>query len=507
MESSSSTIRFTPPTPEKGVGMLRDACRNGEEGIVAKRLDSTYSGERSGSWLKIKCSGRQEFVIGGFTEPQGSRVGFGALLVGYYDDGQLRFAGKVGTGFDSRTLVDLHHRLKKLEIDKNPFANNEGRERGAHFVEPKLVAEIAYAEWTQNHMLRQPRFQGLREDKNAKLVHREDPAHLVGAAQTKGSAKHEARMAKVNVKTTRHTSIDGNGGLRLREGTRSRSAKPQAANEAHPLRVNFTHLDKLMFPDADVTKGDLLEFYAQIAPQLLPHLRDRPITIERLPDGLNGPRFWQKNTPTYYPSWIPRVEIPTVAGKKVQYALVNDLETLLYFVNQGTITFHVYLSRVKDLEKPDDVLFDLDPGESTFANVVTIAKKIHAILRAEKIESFPKTSGKSGLHILAPWHRKGGYDDARRWAMRVAAEATAALPKIATTERSLAARGGRVYLDVMQNAMGKHVVPPYVVRVVPEATVSTPLQWSEVTARLNPKKFDMKIVLKRAAKKPDLGAS
>ena len=328
-------------------------------------------------------------------------------------------------------------------------------------------------------MLRQPRFQGLREDKNAKLVKREDPAHVAGASETKGSATHENTMAKVDLKTKTVAS----------------------SKENH--RFEFTHVDKAMFPEADITKGDLLQYYAHIAPQLLPHLRDRPITVERLPDGLNGPRFWQKNTPEHYPAWIPRVQIPTVAGKKVEYALVNDLQTLLYFVNQGTITFHTYLSRVRDLQKPDYVLFDLDPGESQFSDAVAIAKKIKTILDAQKVASFPKTSGKSGLHILAPWKHEGGYDRARSWAMGVAIEAARALPKIATIERSLSARGARVYVDVMQNAMGKHVVPPYVVRAVPEATVSTPLKWSEVTARLSPKKFDMKTVLKRVTRAGD----
>jgi bifunctional non-homologous end joining protein LigD len=285
---------------------------------------------------------------------------------------------------------------------------------------------------------------------------------------------------------------------------RKRGPKARVTGEVvvsgKPERVAFTNVGKMMFPEAGVTKGDVLRFYGEIAEYLLPHLKDRPMTLERLPDGLNGPkapRFWQKNTPSYYPAWIPRVELVSQEGKAVHYALVNDAETLAYLVNQGAITFHPYLSRVGHLDRPDFVLFDLDPGEATFGDAVKIAKKLHGLLDEEKVESFVKTSGKSGLHVLSPWKKEGGFDEARGWALDVAEQAVKALPKLATTERSKAGRKGRVYVDVMQNAEGKHVVPPYVLRAVPRATVSTPLEWDELTAKLNPAKFTMDAVLKR----------
>ena len=265
-------------------------------------------------------------------------------------------------------------------------------------------------------------------------------------------------------------------------------------------RVTFTHIEKMMFPEAGVTKGDLLAYYAQISPKLLPHLKDRPITVERLPDGLskpNAPRFWQKNTPDYYPKWIPRVNIPTEQGKDVHYALINEVDALLYFVNQGAITFHTFFSRVKSLEKPNFVLFDLDVGDAKFADAVKIAQTLHKLLDAQKAKSFPKTSGKRGLHVVVPWKRPGGYPAARAWAVEMAVIVVKALPKIATTKRSIAKRGERVYVDVMQNDLGKHVVPPYIVRATPLATVSTPLLWKDVTARLSPQKFTMLEVLNR----------
>ena len=266
--------------------------------------------------------------------------------------------------------------------------------------------------------------------------------------------------------------------------------------------VEFTNVDKVMFPDAGYTKGDLLKYYLRVAPKLLPHLKDRPATLERLPDGVRdgAPRFWQKNTPGYYPKWIKRINLPTEDGKPVHYALVNDERTLAYLVNQGAITFHTWLSRVQDLDRPDLVVFDLDPSRATFADVIEIARTLHKLLDAWKVKSIPKTSGKSGLHVQVPWRRKGGYDAALAWAQGIAAELVAELPDIATTERSKDARGKRVYVDVMQNVRGRHVVPAYVVRATPLATVSTPLEWREVNGRLNPRKFDIETVPKRLAK-------
>jgi len=265
--------------------------------------------------------------------------------------------------------------------------------------------------------------------------------------------------------------------------------------------VKFSSLDRVVFPEAKLTKGDVLEYYAKVADVLLPHLRDRPITLERLPEGLGGQHFWQKNTPAYYPKWIPRVKLPTEKGTSVQYTLVNDLRTLLYLVNQNTITFHTWFSRMKKPDTPDFVLFDIDPHQSTFPNALKVAKKLHEILDGEGLESFVKTSGKSGLHVLIPWGAKrGDFEKARGYAAGIAQRVADALPKIATTERSISARGQRVYVDAMQNAKGKHAVPPYVLRVTPAATVSMPLKWSELTPKLTPKKFDMRTALKLFAR-------
>jgi bifunctional non-homologous end joining protein LigD len=299
---------------------------------------------------------------------------------------------------------------------------------------------------------------------------------------------------------------DGAGKSADRKAT-LRARKPssrQSSRAGKPPRegVTLTNLDKVMFPDEDITKGDVIDFYRRIARRLLPFLRDRPVTLERFPEGIGdgaAPHFWQKNTPASYPDWIPRIALPSEQGKTVHYALVNDLDTLLYLVNQGTLTFHVWLSRVSDLDTPDFVLFDLDPGQAAFADVVTVATRLHAVLRFGGSMPFIKTSGKTGLHILVPWSDDGGYDAARSWALRVAEQVVEALPEQATTERSKAKRGGRVYVDVMQNARGHHVVPPYVLRPVPGATVSTPLHWREVSPKLDPTAFNLKTLFRRLA--------
>jgi bifunctional non-homologous end joining protein LigD len=283
-----------------------------------------------------------------------------------------------------------------------------------------------------------------------------------------------------------------------------RAHRTRGAPATSNRELKFTHLDKVMFPDAGITKGDVLDYYRRIAPHLLPHLRDRPNTLERLPEGVNddgAPHFWQKNTPDYYPAWIPRVALPTEKGKTVHYVLVNDEATLLYLVNQGTLTFHVWFSRIEDLDRPDFVLFDLDRGQAGFADVVAVAKELHTVLEGDGVTGYLKTSGKTGLHVLTRWEEEGGYDEARAWAEGIARRVVETMPERATLERRKAKRDRRVYVDVMQNARGHHAVPPYVLRAVPGAPVSTPLEWRELTANLDPKQFNLKTIFRRLARR------
>lgn len=283
-------------------------------------------------------------------------------------------------------------------------------------------------------------------------------------------------------------------------------ANPTAAkvtpNGKRPGTIEVTNPGKVLFPEVGISKADVAAYYRTVAPRLLPFLKDRPVTLERLPDGLGEgkPHFWQKHTPDSYPAWIPRVALRTEQGEPVKYVLVNDRATLLYLVNQGTLTFHPWLSRLSKLDHPDVVLFDLDPGGAAFTDVVTVAKAILGELSAEGGEAVVKTSGKTGLHVLVPWRATGGYDEARAWALEVAGRVAENLPEVATTEIRKAKRTGRVYIDVLQNARGHHAVPPYVIRPVPGATVSTPLRPAELRPDLDPAKFTLRTVPARLAR-------
>jgi bifunctional non-homologous end joining protein LigD len=285
-----------------------------------------------------------------------------------------------------------------------------------------------------------------------------------------------------------------------RPGKSGRSRSHPSHGRMASKSIEFTHQDKVMFPEVGITKGEVLRFYARMAEHLLPHLRDRPVTLERLPDGLAGKNpthFWQKHTPASYPSWIQRIELTSLEGEPVNYVVVNNTETLLYLVNQGTITFHPWFSRIEDLDRPDFILFDLDPGRAAFNDVVAVAKRLHRILDADGVRSFVKTSGKTGLHVLVPSRRGDDYESARGWAMETAGRVVSALPNIATIERSKSKRRSRVYVDVMQNVRGHHAVPPYVLRAVSYAGVSTPLKWAEVTPELDPRRFNLRTIFRR----------
>jgi bifunctional non-homologous end joining protein LigD len=363
----------------------------------------------------------------------------------------------------------------------------------------------------ENILARQPHPQSLVEGIDAghlevQLHGRKLKGHFALIRMSKGGQKAAWLLIKMQDQEARPSPVAAES------ATTAATPRPVRARPAvlrtgapsrHPAPFAFTNQDKIMFPEVGITKGDVLRFYERIAPYLLPHLRDRPMTVERFPEGLTGkqaPHFWQKNTPSYYPQWIPRVTLPSEAGESVTYALVNDAATLLYLVNQGTLTFHPWLSRIQNLDRPDFVIFDLDPGTAPIADTVAVAKRLHALLEGEKVASYLKTSGKTGLHIMVSWPHAEGYDAARDWAMGIAERVVADLPDIATVERRKDRRQKKVYVDVLQNTRGHHVVPPYVLRAVPQATVSTPLTWAELTPALDPRRYNLKTIFRRLAR-------
>lgn len=333
----------------KGPEFFTEACHRRLEGIICKRRDRPYRPGRGTEWLKVKCSHNEEFVIGGFTPPAGSRVGFGALLLGYYDAGQLRYAGRVGTGFSDALLGDLAKRLKQDEQKESPFVDLQGRTgqaRGVHWVKPKLVAQVAFGEWTRDGHLRHPAFLGLREDKPAEQVTRERPVPL--------KAVEQVPMSKL-------TASNSVAKSRARSSASGKKATGQATRQIEiPASVRLTHPDKVLYPDDGITKAQIAGYYANIADWILPHLVDRPLTLVRCPQGCQGKCFYQKHADKGLPEALGRV---TIAEKRetIQYPVVKDLAGLLSLVQMNTLEIHAWGVRVDNVEKPDRLVFDLDP--------------------------------------------------------------------------------------------------------------------------------------------------
>jgi len=464
---------------DDGEALFAAAKEQGLEGIVSKRADSRYlEGRRSRDWLKIKATGRQEFVIGGYTKGRGRRGGrFGSLLLGTQEPDGLVYVGNVGTGFDDREIDRLLALLRPLERDTAPFREVPKLPRVRRdeivWVEPRLVAEVVFVEWTHDRRLRAPSYQGLRDDKEAEDVTREEPE-----AATEGAAAPPEPVPE-----------------ELRKGRKT---------------LKLTNLDKPFWPEEGITKGDLLAYYRAIAPAVLPHLRDRPFTMKRYPDGWQGGHFFQKDAPKHMPEWIPTW--PFVATtrdrppkkREVDAPIVNEELALLWMVNMGCIDLNTWYSRIDKPDRPDWVLFDLDPSPDVgFPETIQVALLVKEALDALGLVSFPKTSGSKGIHVLVPVERRHTYADTREFAEIVARAIASTNRGLATTEWSKAKRRG-VLIDANQNGEGKTIASVYSVRPRAGAHVSTPLRWDEVTDKLNPAIYTMEVVLDRVRRYGDL---
>jgi bifunctional non-homologous end joining protein LigD len=452
---------------EDGHALERAAVEQGLEGVMAKRADSRYEpGRRSREWLKIKPGlQRQEFVVVGHTRGQGRRSGsIGALILAVRRGRDLVWVGNVGTGFSDEKLDELMELLRPLEREASPLPAPPKmprvRKDDVVWAEPKLVAEVAFAEWTHDSHLRAPRFVGLREDKDAEEVRSERPI--------------ESEIKR---------------GQRL---------------------LRLSNLDKPFWPEEGITKGDLIAYYRDVAGVLLPHLRDRPFTMKRYPDGAFGKFFFQKDAPKGMPEWIPTRPF-TVSTRdtprrkrRIQVPLVNDELALLWMVNMGCIDMNVWYSRVDKPNRPDFVLFDLDPSPDVgFKETVEVARLIKEVLDALGLEGFPKTSGSDGIHVLVPNERRYTYGDTREFAEIVARTLERTHHGLVTTQWSKQKRRG-VLIDANQNGEGKTIASVYSVRPREGAPVSTPLRWDEVTDDLDPRAFTMEVVRARIEQQGDL---
>lgn len=474
---AAGPVRFADHVEERGEELYEAVRARGLEGLVAKKADSPYRAGRSSAWLKIRADRTADLAVVGMTAPEGSRGGFGALHLAWCSGPRWIYAGRVGSGFTERELTVLSDRLEPTLHDPpgepppalEPAPGGEVPRGGAHtWVEPSVVVEVRYKEVTEIGQLRHPVFLRVRDDR------RPEDTVLEG-----GGVEEHAEEP-----------VD-DGGVD--------TAGP--GDPARP-RLRLTNLDKIFWPEEGYTKGDLIEYYRAVAPAILPFLRDRPVVLDRYPDGVAGKSFFQKNAADFTPSWVRTEEIPSGDGDDppTRFFVCGDEETLLYLANLGTVPLHVVSSRIGSLERPDWSIVDLDAKDAPFAAAVQVARAVHRLCDEIELPSFVKTSGATGLHVLVPTGGQMTHDQARQLAELLARVVAAELPDIASVARLPGARQGKVYLDFLQNGWGKLLVSPYCLRPLPGAPVSAPLRWSELGAKLSPKKLTLESMPRRLAR-------
>jgi bifunctional non-homologous end joining protein LigD len=452
--SRDGALRYSDHVEGQGDRFFSEACRMALEGVVSKRRDAPYAGGRTRAWLKVKCVQGQEVVIGGFTEPKGRRSGLGALLIGVNEDGALRYAGKVGTGFTTAQARELRARLDAIERKESPFAGRPPRAAQAHWVQPSLVAEVDFTEWTPEGRLRHPSFKGLREDKPAREIARERPRARAATATGDGAT-------------------DAVAGVRL------------------------THPERVLYPETGLTKRGLAEFYVGIADWILPHLVGRPTTLVRCPEGLAGECFYQKHTGYWAPASLRRIQIKE-KQKTGQYLVVDDLAGLVGLVQIGILEVHTWNATSDGLERPDRLVFDLDPGDGVpWDAVVAAARLVRERLRDHGLESFVKTTGGKGLHVVAPIDRGPSWETCGRFAREVAEALAREAPDAFVATMTKARRHGRIFVDWLRNVRGATAVAAYSTRAKPNAPVSTPLAWDELGPRTTPERFTVATLPRR----------
>ena len=478
-------LRYSDHQIDRGPAFLGQARSFKLEGIVSKRRTDPYRPGRTRSWLKVKCRNREEFVIIGFTDPDGSREGFGALLVGYYDPQEkLRYAGRVGTGFNAAQLIELRKQLESLVRADPPAPLPNGVSRkGVHWIEPQLVAEVEFADWTADAILRQASFQGLREDKDARDV--------VYDPKTRAAVEPAAKPKKAPARPKETASKE------------AEPLEPQRARDGSVLfdGVRLTHPDRILYPGTTLTKLDVARYYAAVKDWALPHLTHRLLTLVRSP-AVGQKTFYQKHIGDEAPAALKRFELKDGAEPET-YPYVEDLPGLIALVQMGVLEIHPWGSRIEKLETPDRVTMDLDPDEGLrWERVTEAAVDVREALAGIGLKSFAKTTGGKGLHVVIPLTPKLGWDEVKAFAKWVADSLVAQRPQDFTANMAKRARRGRIYIDYLRNGRGATAVGAYSPRARPGAPVSTPVSWEEVEQGVRPDEFTVETVPQRLAALP-----
>jgi bifunctional non-homologous end joining protein LigD len=501
LPTDDDRVRLGKVFKASGVDFFDAAQRMGLEGIIAKKINSTYASDRrSKEWLKIKVHKRQEVVIAGFTKNADTSKSFSSLLLGVYEKGKLQYVGKVGTGFSDKLQKTMMEQFKPLIVDKSPFqsipdVNKPSRFRPnppkakATWLKPQLVCEVAFTEVTDDGVFRHPSFQGIREDKKAKDVIREEEMATEKIVEQVKEDEHTGAIKPPKSKTPKTL-------LNPKDETQVRKIK------GHELK--FTNLSKVYWPEDKVTKRDMFNYYYQVAEYILPYLKDRPQSLNRFPGGIHGPSFYQKDVKGKGPDWAETFPYENGEGEKKEYLVGTDEASLLWMASLGCIEMNPWFSRVQQPDNPDYCVIDLDPDKQPFDQVVEAALETKKVLDAIDVPGYCKTSGSTGMHIYIPLNARYSYDQSQLFAKLVVNLVHKQIPDYTSLERMIAARKGKMYLDFLQNRPGATIACPYSLRPKVGATVSMPLHWDEVKPGLKMKDFNIFNTMDRLKVEGDL---
>src|SRR6266496_4742704 len=514
-------LRYLDHIDTEGEAFLAQVTAMGLEGIGAKKSTSRYRSGRSGDWLKIKAERTGDFVIVGFTKPNGSRPHLGALQLADWVNGTLVYAGRVGTGFNDALLGELHELLDPIVRrdalcagpvygpGQEPLKSEQIPETSTTtWVDTVHVCEVRYREFTPDGLLRHATFLRLRTDKRPHDCERQDwsyaasqsLSHSVGEPGTESSAL--PLPASRFPPPTEPGDVDGEGRI-VRErahvdATALHEPPPPPAKAPLEKKINFSNLKKIYWPAEKYTKGDLIDYYRGVSKWLLPYLANRPIVLTRFPDGIDGKSFYQKDAPVFVPDWIRTIPIWSEdTQREIRFFICDCEEALLYIANMGSIPIHMWASREGSLELPDWCVIDLDPKEAPFSDVIRCAQVLHRICESVGLPNYVKTTGKTGLHVMLPLGRQCTYEQSRMLGELLARCVLRELKDIGTITRHVTKRGDKVYLDYLQNRHGQTIVAPFSARPLPGATVSMPLLWDEVNSELDPKTFTIRNAIER----------